>query len=240
MIDNGSAGTTSSPEPNVVGSSPNPVVQQNVATPTSTSVRAPDLSTRAKTAAFDVAREARPWRENQSWWIVGIEGLLVLLVGLFVALQPENAAGIVRQLIAFVLLIVSVGRIIEGFKFRTSPAAPWATLRGGVGITVAALTLLSPLSQYIQGDGSRQILGLGLLAYGILGVIGALAVSGDRRYQWGALGGDVLAIVLGFLTLTRDAGEMVSGRLITGVFIVGGVALLVLAFMVRNQAASEA
>ena len=118
-------------------------------------------------------------------WI-GIEGLVVLLVGIYAAVQPENAAGIMRQLIAFVLLIVSAGRIIEGFRFRTSAAAPWATLRGGVGITVAALTLLSPLSQYIQGDGSRQILGLGLLAYGALGVIGSLAASGERRYRWGS------------------------------------------------------
>ena len=119
-----------------------------------------------------------------------------------------------RQLIAFVLLIVSAGRIIEGFRFRTSAAAPWATLRGGVGITVAALTLLSPLSQYIQGDGSRQILGVGLLAYGVLGIIGSLAVSGERRYRWGALAGDVLAVVLGFLTLTREPGELADGQIV--------------------------
>jgi len=171
---------------------------------------------------------------------VGIEGLVVLLVGIYAAVQPENAAGIMRQLIAFVLLVVSAGRIIEGFRSRTSAAAPWATLRGGVGITVAALTLLSPLSQYIQGDGSRQILGLGLLAYGALGVIGSLAASGERRYRWGALAGDVLAIVLGFLTLTRETGELANGRLFTGVLIVGGVALLVLAFMIRNRMTSEA
>ena len=35
----------------------------------------------------------------------------------------------------------------------------------------------------------------------------ALAVSGERRYRWGALAGDVLAIVLGFLTFTREPGE---------------------------------
>ena len=139
--------------------------------------------------------------------------MVVLLIGIYALVQPENAAGIMRQLIAVVLLIVSAGRIIEGFRFRTSAAAPWATLRGGVGITVAALTLLSPLSQYIQGDGSRQILGLGLLAYGALGIIGAIAVSGERRYRWGAIAGDVLAIVLGLLTLTREPGELAGGQL---------------------------
>jgi len=49
----------------------------------------------------------------------------------------------------------------------------------------------------------------------------------------------VLAIVLGFLTLTRETGELANGRLFTGVLIVGGVALLDLAFMIRNRMASE-
>ena len=31
------------------------------------------LTQRAKSTALDVAREARPWREDQSWWVVGIE-----------------------------------------------------------------------------------------------------------------------------------------------------------------------
>jgi uncharacterized membrane protein HdeD (DUF308 family) len=186
-----------------------------------------------------VARDARPWREDQTWWVVGIEGVVVLLAGIFALVQPENAAGVIRQLLAIVLLIVSAGQIIEGFRFRGSPAAPWATLRGGVGITVAALTLISPLSQYIQADGSRQLLGLGLLAYGVLGVVGALAVSGERRYRWGALGGDILALVLGFLALTQQPGETGTLRLISGVLVVGGIALLVLAYVMCQRGPGE-
>ena len=89
MTENGSAGTKSSPESGVAGSGQAQAVQQNVASPVSTPVGTPvkqtDLSHRAKSAAFDVAREARPWREDQSWWVVGIEGLVVLLVGIYAA-----------------------------------------------------------------------------------------------------------------------------------------------------------
>lgn len=240
MLENGSAGTTSSAGGGASGYRPEQTTQQTAVSPASTSVGETDLTHRARSAAIDVAREARPWREDQNWWVVGIEGLVVLLVGIYAAVQPENAAGIIRQLIAFVLLVISAGRIIEGFRFRTSAAAPWAVLRGGVGITVAALTLLSPLSQYIQGDGSRQILGVGLLAYGVLGIIGSLAVSGERRYRWGALAGDVLAVVLGLLTLTREPGELAGGQVFTWVLIAGGAALLVLAFVIRSRVPSEA
>ena len=237
MTENGSAETTTSAGSTVGNVRPEPAVQQSMISPASPSG---GVSHRAREAAFEVAREARPWRENQSWWVVGVEGLLVLLVGIFALAQPENAGGIIRQLIPFVLLIVSAGQVIEGFRFRGAAAAPWATLRGGVGITVAALTLVSPLSQFIEGNGSRQLLGLGLLAYGIIGVVAALAVSGERRYRWGALGGDVLAIVLGFLTFTRDPGETSNLQLISGLLIIGGVVLLILAFMIWQRDRREA
>ena len=237
MTENDSAETTSSAGSTVSNFRPEPAVQPSVVSPASTSDK---VTVRAKEAAFEVARGARPWRENQSWWVVGVEGLLVFLVGIFALAQPENAAGIIRQLIAFVLLIVSAGQVIEGFRFRGAAAAPWATLRGGVGITVAALTLLSPLSQFIESSGSRQLLGLGLLAYGILGVVAALAVSGERRYRWGALGGDLLAIVLGFLTLTREPGETSNLQLISGVLTIGGIVLLILAFMIWQRDRREA
>jgi len=237
MTENGSAETTSSAASTVSNFGPEPAVQPSVVSPASTSDK---VTVRAKEAAFEVARGARPWRENQSWWVVGVEGLLVFLVGIFALAQPENAAGIIRQLIAFVLLIVSAGQVIEGFRFRGAAAAPWATLRGGVGITVAALTLVSPLSQFIESNGSRQLLGLGLLAYGLLGVVAALAVSGERRYRWGALGGDVLAIVLGFLTFTREPGETSNLQLISGLLIIGGIVLIILAFMIWQRDRREA
>ncbi len=245
MTENGSAGTKSSPESGVAGSGQAQAVPQNVASPVSTPVG----TVASSKPIFPIGPSQRhsmshakrdPGGKTRVGGSSGSRGWSSYWWGSTPLVQPENAAGIMRQLIAFVLLIVSAGRIIEGFRFRTSAAAPWATLRGGVGITVAALTLLSPLSQYIQGDGSRQILGLGLLAYGALGVIGSLAASGERRYRWGALAGDVLAIVLGFLTLTRETGELANGRLFTGVLIVGGVALLVLAYMIRSRTVSEA
>ena len=79
-----------------------------------------------------------------------------------------------------------------------------------------------------------------MLAYGVLGIIGSLAVSGERRYRWGALAGDVLAVVLGLLTLTREPGELAGGQVFTWVLIAGGAALLVLAFVIRSRVPSEA
>ena len=156
-------------------------------------------------------------------------------MGIYAAVQPENAAGIMRQLIAFVLLVVSAGRIIEGFRSRTSAAAPWATLRGGVGITVAALTLLSPLSQYIQSDGSRQILGLGLLAYGSWESSGRSPCQESADIDGARLPATCWRSCSVSSRSPESPARLANGRLFTGVLIVGGVALLVLAFMIRNR-----
>ncbi|MCD6059536.1 MAG: hypothetical protein K0Q89_3066, partial [Thermomicrobiales bacterium] len=56
----------------------------------------------------------------------------------------------------------------------------------------------------------------------------------------GALAGDVLAVVLGLLTLTREPGELAGGQVFTWVLIAGGAALLVLAFVIRSRVPSEA
>ena len=49
----------------------------------------------------------------------------------------------------------------------------------------------------------------------------------------------MLAIVLGFLLLTREPGELANVRLFTWVLIIGGVALLVLAFVIRQRDAER-
>lgn len=198
-----------------------------------------DLADRAKSAAFELAREARPWRAGQSWGVIGIEGLVALTIGIYAVFQTEDAAGIIRQLIALVLLAVSVGQIVEGFRFRASGVAPWATLRGGVGTTFAALTLLSPLSQYIQGDGSRQLLALGLIAYGVLGIVAVLVASNERDLHAGALVSDVLALVLGFLTFTRQPGEADNVHLFGWAMLLGGVVLLAFAYIIRKRQSRE-
>src|SRR5215216_4909393 len=119
----------------------------------------------------DVARQASLWKAGQSWWVVGVQGIIALAVGVFMLANPRGASDVIRFLIALVLLLDSLGHIVDGFRNRSLSSSPWETLRGGIGVTVAVLTLLSAGSDYVEDDGARQLLAIGLLAYGVLGII---------------------------------------------------------------------
>ena len=185
--------------------------------------------------ARDVARQTVPWKELQSWWVVGVEGIVALLVGIFVVADPARASDWVRQLIALVLLVVSVGQIGDGFRARGQMTAPWATLRGGVGATVALLTLFSGWSDYIAPAGARQMLAVGLLAYGIIGIVSLIFTLRATGFKIAELIADVLTIVLGLLLLSAEADDTTGAQLLGGAAIIGGVALLIYAFSLWNR-----
>ena len=76
-------------------------------------------------------QHASTLKATQRWWVVVIEGIVAIVIGLFIVAFPANASDAIRTLIAIALLVVSLGQIVEGFRFRNRPGSPWATLLGG-------------------------------------------------------------------------------------------------------------
>jgi uncharacterized membrane protein HdeD (DUF308 family) len=176
--------------------------------------------------ARDMARQTAPWREGQSWWVVAIEGIIALTIGIYIVADAAGAGDTIRFLIALVLLVVSLEQIVAGFRSRLLPSAPWSTLRGGIGATAAVLTLLSAWSDDVGPIAARQMLAIGLLAYGILGIVELIFVQGPVREKIWAIIADALTIVLGILLLTADADDTGGVQLIGAAAILGGIALL--------------
>jgi uncharacterized membrane protein HdeD (DUF308 family) len=185
--------------------------------------------------ARNMARQTAPWKAGQSWWLVGIEGVIALIIGLYIVYDPDGASDVIRFLIALVLLVVSIEQIVEGFRTSTLPSAPWATLRGGVGATVATLTLLSGWTDAIEPSAARQMLALGLLAYGILGLLTLIFVRGPVQTKIPAIIADVLTIVLGIVLLTADEGDSSGARILGAVAMLGGIALLAYAYVLWSR-----
>jgi uncharacterized membrane protein HdeD (DUF308 family) len=190
--------------------------------------------------ARDVARQSVPWKEGQSWWLVGIEGVVALLVGIYIVADPNRASEIIRWLIAIVLLVVSLEQIFLGFRARGLPTSPWAALRGGVGATAAVLALLADWSDTLQRDGARQILAVGLLAYGILGLISLIFTLRTTGFKVAAIITDLLTIGLGLVLLTADPDDESGTQLLGAVAIIGGVALLIYAYMLWSRSRAAA
>ncbi len=190
--------------------------------------------------AKDVARQTAPWKAWQNWWTVGIQGIIALAIGVFMLANPRGASDVIRFLIALVLLLDSLGHSVDGFRNRGRSSSPWETLRGGIGVTVAALTLLSAGSNYVQDDGARQLLAIGLLAYGLLGIVSIIFTFRSAGFNGGAIIADVLAIMLGVLLLRSRSGDTSATQLLGTVAALGGIALLGYSWYLRGKPRREA
>ena len=180
------------------------------------------------------------WKAGQSWWVVGIQGIIALAIGVFMLANPTGASDVIRFLIALVLLLASLGQIADGFRDRRLSSAPWEALRGGIGVTVAVLTLLSAGSNYVRDDGARQMLAIGLLAYGVLGLVSIIFTIRATGFKGGAIIADVLTIALGILLLSARSGDTGGTQLLGAAAAVGGIALLGYSWYLRGKPAREA
>lgn len=190
--------------------------------------------------ARGVARQTSPWKAGQSWWVVGIEGIVALSIGVYIVADPFGANDVIRFLIALVLLVDSAGHIVDGFRDRGLASSPWETLRGGVGVTVAVLTLLSASLNYILDTGARQMLAIGLLAYGILGLVSLIFTFRATGFRFAAIIADALTIVLGILLLRARSGDTGATQMLGVAAIVGGIGLLGYSWYLRGKLGRDA
>src|SRR5215217_2553743 len=188
----------------------------------------------------DLVRQTAPWKPGQSWAVVGVQGIIALAIGVFMLANPTGASDVIRFLIALVLLLDSLGHIVDGFRDRSLSSSPWDTLRGGIGVTVAVLTLISAGSDYVEDDGARQLLAIGLLAYGVLGIISIIFTIRSPGFKGGAIIADVLTIALGVLLLSARSGDTRGTQLLGVVAAVGGIALLAYSWYLRGKPGREA
>jgi uncharacterized membrane protein HdeD (DUF308 family) len=134
--------------------------------------------------AMSIAREHAPWRAETPWWVIGVQGIVLVAIGLYLLLAPASAGPLIIQLIALWVLIESVLHIVAGLRDSANGADPYTMLQAGIGVTIGLLLVLRDwLVPTLDVSSARTILGLGLLAYAGVGVAGAL-VTKDESESW--------------------------------------------------------
>lgn len=187
--------------------------------------------------ARQLATENLPWRRGIGWQVIGVEGLILLGIGLFILLAPDIARDVIRQLIAAILLVLSVLQVYTAFRTQLQPVTLYNTLRGGIGATVGVIVLLEPLSAYLEPQAARFMLALGWLAYGMIGLISMAVLRSEQGLRTGAVLTSGIALVLSVSLFTSD-GESTGGLALLGwIAVAGGVALLGYAAYLNRQLA---
>lgn len=186
-------------------------------------------------------RQANPLRRGMAWWVVGLEGLIVLGIGLYILTQPQ-AGGRVVLLLALYLLLISIERTLNGFRDRIPPAIlAERMVRAGVGLTVGLIIALDAWQGFMTPPAPTVILSLGWLLIGVVGLWEWVSARGELGLGLGALLFPLLSTLVGLLMLvSRTALGGVLLQTLGIVAAVAGVALLGYAFWLNRQSSTTA
>ena len=162
------------------------------------------------------------------WWLVLIEGIALIILGLLLLANPAQTSVIVIQVLGIYWLIVGIIKIVS--IFIDSSMWGWKLFAGIVGILAGILILQHPLyAPLLVGAALVIILGIQGIIMGIVGLIQAFQGGG-----WGVGILGVVSVLIGILLLANIWLFTFSLPWVIGILaIVGGIIAIIAAFRVK-------
>ena len=163
----------------------------------------------------------------KNWWLLGLKGLILLLLGLYTVFNPSTAAG-------FLPMYLGVAGVLAGIAEIGLALTNWEHEERGSFLGEGVLDLLVGIV-FLTRPEVANILPI-LLGIWIMFSGASLLMRGLRgRVEGNYLIPSLLVLVLGFLLVTNPFGAYVSLMLFLGiVLIVIGLALLFVSWKLRG------
>ena len=181
------------------------------------------------------AKGALPWRKGVAWWVVLLEGVALLALGLYVFFAKPTTAVVLGWVVALSLLASGALSLYLSLQAtEQTPVRQWTLIHGVVGV---AAGLLAILIQFVSPGAALTMLGLGCLAYGGVGLYMLLDknLTAMRRLSFITT---IFYLVLGVLIVLHALGVGTLAtvlQLISLLLIAAGVILLFWALILRNE-----
>ena len=162
------------------------------------------------------------------WWLVLIEGISLVILGLFLLSKPGMTSVIVVQFLGIYWFISGIFKIIS--IFVDSELWGWKLFAGIVGIIAGIVVIQHPLwSTAVVGNTLIVLLGIGGIIMGGVSIYQGYKGAGLTT---GILG--VISLIMGIVLLLNAWAFTISLPWVLGIFaLVGGVATIVAAFRLR-------
>jgi uncharacterized membrane protein HdeD (DUF308 family) len=195
-----------------------------------------------------VASEYKPWRKDLPWYVVGLQGAIALAIGIYFVAAPDSANSTIRLLLAALLVFTSVLDILTGIRnfqnpLEQRPMTPYLLVRGGAGVSIGLMYFLSARSDYIAESDARYILGYGLLAYAIIGLVGVIMSMIKGQMHWMAAATNLLYLFIGAVLIYNNQESVEAERAVRFIgwaAIAGGAILLLYTYFLKTRQEAEA
>jgi len=163
------------------------------------------------------------------WWIVVLEGIISIILGLFLLFQPVGTTITLVQILGIFWFLGGILTILSLLVDRENMG--WKLLSGLMGILIGVIVFVYPYSPFVVLAFFVVILGVLSIIYGALRLVWA--------FKGGGLGTAILGIitiVLGILLLANPiVGAVVLPWMYGISLVIGGIASLVLGIRMRSQ-----
>jgi uncharacterized membrane protein HdeD (DUF308 family) len=191
---------------------------------------------RIRTTAVETAQRVAPWRADIAWWIVGVQGVISLLIGLWLLLNQGAGEPVLAAVGLFVLLIASIQAWSAMRSDLPQAVLGWRGLRAGVTLMTGLVVVLDVPFDVLTVPAALAVMALGLFLAGLLGVIEWFAGRDAMRWRWPTLIGPAVSLAFGvILMVSRLQAAPVFLQVVTGAAIVLGVLLLARAAILLRE-----
>jgi uncharacterized membrane protein HdeD (DUF308 family) len=194
---------------------------------------AASTSSKSRTVPSDPRCDALSEVLADSWWAVGLRGILGILFGLICLLTPGLAVQVFIILFAAYMFVDGVFAIISGVKAaRNGERWGLLILEGIVDLAAGVIAVLWPGITLVA---LIWLIAVWATVSGILMLSAAFSLNLDHGRWWLALGG-IASIIFGILLVIEPLiGAVVLTMWIGAYALVFGIFLLILAFQLHSR-----
>jgi uncharacterized membrane protein HdeD (DUF308 family) len=182
---------------------------------------------------------ASPQVSRQSWWMLGIRGLLAILFGVAALVWPGLTLLALVLLFGVYALVDGIMAVIVSFRERKVFAQWWVVLLEGLaGIVIGILTFIWP---GITALVLLYLIAAWAIVTGIFEIVAAFSgrLPGGVEWMLGLAG--VLSVLLGMILAALPRAGLLSLVWLIGIYaIVFGILFIIRAFQFRGAEAATA
>ncbi|MCB0047845.1 MAG: hypothetical protein KDD92_20655 [Caldilineaceae bacterium] len=152
----------------------------------------------------DKAKDLVPWRSNSPWWTILVEGIIIGIMGLMLAINPAMSA--INIAIAFTVVLIVIGLLQLWAVFRGRIPERLDALvaaRGSIAVFGGLAILLLLTFGLMSVQIGRVLFGLTATIFGVLGFI--LFFTGGRKVLRGLAVDSSFFLIAGLLVLYAQA-----------------------------------
>lgn len=166
---------------------------------------------------------------DSPWWVVLLEGILAIIVGLFLLYRPAVTTIFLIQVLGIFWLAEGILSVLGAFIFSGNRL--WRLLGGILSIIAGIVILTYPIYSPLV------VLTLFVVFIGVWAIItGAVRLIGGLKGEgWGSGILGILTIILGLLLLTNNLAGALALPWVFGFFLIlGGIVAVIAGLRMRN------